>query len=71
MKIDAGQTIAIVGPSGSGKSTVIQLLQRFYDPVEGQVSFTIISLSLCLNRLRKMAPELVPHGRSNNLSELN
>ena len=41
MKIKAGQTIAIVGPSGSGKSTVIQLLQRFYDPNEGQVSLTV------------------------------
>lgn len=29
--------IAIVGPSGSGKSTLMALLQRFYDPWEGQV----------------------------------
>jgi len=32
-----GKTTAIVGPSGSGKSTVVQLIERFYDPAEGQV----------------------------------
>lgn len=32
-----GRTTAIVGPSGSGKSTVINLLLRFYDPLEGTV----------------------------------
>ena len=29
--------IVVVGPSGSGKSTILQLLERFYDPVEGEV----------------------------------
>ncbi len=32
-----GQTVALVGPSGSGKSTCIQLLQRFYDPTDGEI----------------------------------
>lgn len=38
MKVDVGQTVALVGASGCGKSTVVQLLQRFYDPLEGMVS---------------------------------
>jgi ATP-binding cassette subfamily B (MDR/TAP) protein 1 len=37
LKIMPGQTVAFVGASGSGKSTSIQLLQRFYDPIDGQV----------------------------------
>jgi len=32
-----GQKVAFVGESGSGKSTALQLLERFYDPQEGQV----------------------------------
>lgn len=34
---EAGKTYAIVGPSGSGKSTTIQMIERFYDPSQGQV----------------------------------
>ncbi|KAI8143268.1 putative ABC transporter protein [Fennellomyces sp. T-0311] len=36
-KIEPGMTVALVGPSGSGKSTIIQLLQRFYDTLAGDV----------------------------------
>jgi ATP-binding cassette subfamily B multidrug efflux pump len=34
---EPGQTIALIGPTGSGKSTVIQLLPRFYDPIDGRI----------------------------------
>ncbi|NXH40190.1 MDR1 protein, partial [Dicaeum eximium] len=37
VRVKKGQTLALVGSSGCGKSTSIQLLERFYDPVEGQV----------------------------------
>lgn len=37
--IESGQFVAFVGPSGCGKSTVISLLERFYDPTEGTISF--------------------------------
>uniref|UniRef100_A0A3Q3RNS9 Bile salt export pump-like n=1 Tax=Mastacembelus armatus TaxID=205130 RepID=A0A3Q3RNS9_9TELE len=35
--VKPGQTLAFVGSSGCGKSTSVQLLERFYDPDEGQV----------------------------------
>jgi len=35
LEVSAGQSIALVGHTGSGKSTIINLLCRFYDPVEG------------------------------------
>ncbi|XP_030514261.1 ABC transporter B family member 20 isoform X1 [Rhodamnia argentea] len=37
LKVNGGQTVAVVGVSGSGKSAIISLIERFYDPVAGQV----------------------------------
>uniref|UniRef100_A0A8C8RLU9 Uncharacterized protein n=1 Tax=Pelusios castaneus TaxID=367368 RepID=A0A8C8RLU9_9SAUR len=38
LKIQSGKTVALVGSSGCGKSTTFQLLQRFYDPVQGEIT---------------------------------
>ncbi|CAN8255470.1 unnamed protein product [Cochlearia groenlandica] len=35
--IPSGKTVALVGGSGSGKSTMISLLQRYYDPMAGEI----------------------------------
>ncbi len=37
LKIEKGQTVALVGQSGSGKSTMVDLLPRFYDIEEGEI----------------------------------
>jgi ATP-binding cassette subfamily B multidrug efflux pump len=36
-RIEAGQTVALVGPTGSGKSTLINLIARLHDPPPGTV----------------------------------
>lgn len=44
LKIEKGKTIALVGPSGGGKSTLADLIPRFYDPAEGEVTLDGVPL---------------------------
>ncbi|KAJ9067425.1 hypothetical protein DSO57_1039228 [Entomophthora muscae] len=44
LEVATGATVALVGASGSGKSTLVQLLEHFYDPVQGQVTLDDIDI---------------------------
>jgi ATP-binding cassette subfamily B (MDR/TAP) protein 1 len=37
IEVKPGQYVALVGSSGCGKSTAVGLIERFYDPIVGQV----------------------------------
>ena len=51
--VDAGRSLALVGPSGAGKSTVFELLQRFHEPMSGQIRLDNVALAdLALDELR-------------------
>jgi ATP-binding cassette subfamily B protein/subfamily B ATP-binding cassette protein MsbA len=49
LRVEPGETIALVGPNGCGKTTLMNLLTRFYDPVAGAVAISGIDL----RRLRR------------------
>lgn len=55
LKIQKGQTVAIVGKSGAGKSTLIDLLPRFQDSLRGEIMIDGISIKdLNINSLRSI-----------------
>ncbi len=55
LKIDKGQTVALVGQSGSGKSTLANLLMRFYDTQKGSVEIDGKDIkTLTIASLRKL-----------------
>lgn len=37
LKVQRGEVVALVGSSGGGKSTMVNLLERFFDPTQGQI----------------------------------
>jgi ABC-type multidrug transport system fused ATPase/permease subunit len=54
LKIDAGQTIAIVGSTGAGKSTIINLLNRFYEIDSGKITVDGVDINdFTLDSLRR------------------
>ena len=44
LKVNKGQTVAIVGATGAGKSTIINLINRFYEIDSGTISIDSISV---------------------------
>ena len=44
LKIDQGQSVALVGRSGSGKTTLTKLLMRFYDLDSGEITIDGVSI---------------------------
>lgn len=37
LRVQPGETVALVGETGAGKSTLVKLISRFHDPVEGRI----------------------------------
>ena len=44
LKIPKGKTVALVGQSGSGKSTMVDLLPRYYDVEQGEVTIDGVNI---------------------------
>ena len=45
LQVGKGEVLALVGPSGAGKSTLVDLIPRFYDPIEGSILLDGVDIS--------------------------
>ena len=54
LKLEPGETVALVGPSGGGKSTLCSLIPRFYEVTDGSIRIDNIDVrDIKLESLRK------------------
>jgi branched-chain amino acid transport system ATP-binding protein len=68
MRVDAGETVALLGTNGNGKSTLIKCVMGLVRPARGSVSLTIDGKAHDLTRLTPeqivdLGVALVPEGR--------